>query len=450
MPAKTQEPQRKSPVTVEQKPDGTFQFHGGKGGFQITEQKNKALEPYGKRIWNYGIVLEVLPETKASALNQQIGNARFVRNNYLSTRIAYYKEQKQTLSVAQYKKDYLPELKKQHEFLQLSDKFSLENACRNVDDAYKRFFEGKGGFPRYASSRKPNGNSYTTNYTTHNIELVMKDGLPYLKLPKIGYLRFVLPKGKRMEDILPAGAVIKAATVSRIDKNSRYQVSLRIETVIDKPIFPAVIHAADILSVDLGLKVFGVFGNLESSESIQNPRWIKIHARRLRRFQQALSRKQYDKKTHTGSKNWEKARLRVAKEQRKTANQRKDFHHKLSRVIADSCSAFICEDLAVKNMMKNRHLSKSIASIGWSSFLTMVQYKMERAGKYFRKISRWMPSSQRCHQCGYINKDVKDLTVRKWICPKCKTLHDRDENAQKNICMEGIRLLTADGILVTF
>ena len=253
-----------------------------------------------------------------------------------------------------------------------------------------------------------------------------------------------------MEDILPAGAVIKAATVSRIDKNNRYQISLRIETVIDKPIFPAVIHAADILSVDLGLKVFGVFGNLESSESIQNPRWIKIHARRLRRFQQALSRKQYDKKTHTGSKNWEKARLRVAKEQRKTANQRKDFHHKLSRIIADSCSAFICEDLAAKNMMKNRHLSKSIASVGWSSFLTMVQYKMERAGKYFQKISRWMPSSQKCYQCGYINKDVKDLAVRKWVCPKCKTLHDRDENAQKNICMEGIRLLTADGISVTF
>ena len=94
MPAKKQEPKRKSPVTVEQKPDGTFQFHGGKGGFQITEQKNKALEPYGKRIWNYGIVLEILPEAKASAVNQQIGNARFVRNSYISTRITYYKEQK--------------------------------------------------------------------------------------------------------------------------------------------------------------------------------------------------------------------------------------------------------------------------------------------------------------------------------------------------------------------
>lgn len=77
--------------------------------------------------------------------------------------------------------------------------------------------------------------------------------------------------------------------------------------------------------------------------------------------------------THTGSRNWEKARLKVVKEQRKIADQRKDFHHKLSRAIADNCTAFICEDLAVKNMMKNRHLAKAIASVGWSQFLTMVK-----------------------------------------------------------------------------
>ena len=89
----------------------------------------------------------------------------------------------------------------------------------------------------------------------------------------------------------------------------------------------------------------------------------------------------YDHETHTGSRNWEKARQKVVKEQRKIADQRKDFHHKLSRAIADNCTAFICEDLAVKNMMKNRHLAKAITSVGWSQFLTMVKYKMERAGK---------------------------------------------------------------------
>ena len=152
--------------------------------------------------------------------------------------------------------------------------------------------------------------------------------------------------------------------------------------------------------------------------------------------------------THTGSRNWEKARLKVVKEQRKIADQRKDFHHKLSRAIADNCTAFICEDLAVKNMMKNRHLAKAIASVGWSQFLTMVKYKMERAGKYFRKVSRWYPSSQTCGCCGYKHTDVKDLAVRKWVCPKCGTLHDRDINAQQNIFRMGMRLLQAEGIKI--
>ena len=435
-------------VTAEQQTDGTFEFRGGKGGFNIIKQKNKALEPYGKCIYNYGVLLELIPEGKQAAINQQIGNARVVHNDYLSKREEYYKETKKTLTVLQYKKEYLPALKKEKEYLNNTDKFVYENACRNVDDAYNRFFKGLSGFPKYASITKPNGNSFTTNFTNNNIELKMTDGIPYVKLPKIGNVRFILPKGKTLNDIQPHGVSIKAATVSK-EPDGSYRIALRMESVIDKPVFPTVINAREIISVDLGLKEFGVFGNLEESIPVPNPRWIKIHAKRLRRFQQSLSRKQYDHKTHTGSKNWEKARAKVAKEQRKIADQRRDFHHKLSRAITDNCVAFICEDLAVKNMMKNRHLSKSITSVGWSQFLTMVQYKMERAGKYFRKISRWYPSSQTCGCCGYKNTDVKDLSVRKWKCPKCGTWHDRDVNAQQNIYKIVAKMLQDEGIQIT-
>ena len=435
-------------VTAEQQTDGTFEFRGGKGGFNIIKQKNKALEPYGKCIYNYGVLLELIPEGKQAAINQQIGNTRVVHNDYLSKREEYYKETKKTLTVLQYKKEYLPALKKEKEYLNNTDKFVYENACRNVDDAYNRFFKGLSGFPKYASRTKPNGNSFTTNFTNNNIELKMTDGIPYVKLPKIGNVRFILPKGKTLNDIQPHGVSIKAATVSK-EPDGSYRIALRMESVIDKPVFPTVINAREIISVDLGLKEFGVFGNLEESIPVPNPRWIKIHAKRLRRFQQSLSRKQYDHKTHTGSKNWEKARAKVAKEQRKIADQRRDFHHKLSRAITDNCVAFICEDLAVKNMMKNRHLSKSITSVGWSQFLTMVQYKMERAGKYFRKISRWYPSSQTCGCCGYKNTDVKDLSVRKWKCPKCGTWHDRDVNAQQNIYKIGAKMLQDEGIQIT-
>ena len=434
-------------VTAEQQADGTFEFHGGKGGFNIIKQKNKALEPYGKCIHNYGVLLELIPGDKQSAINQQIGNARVVHNDYLSKREEYYKETKKALTVSQYKKEYLPALKKEKEYLNDTDKFVYENACRNVDDAYNRFFKGLSGFPKYVSRTKPNGNSFTTNFTNNNIELKMIDGIPYVKLPKVGCVRFILPKGKILTDIQPHGVSIKAATVSR-ELNGSYRIALRMESVIDKPVFLTVINAREIISVDLGLKEFGVFGNLEEPIPVPNPRWIQVHTKRLRRFQQSLSRKQYDHKTHTGSKNWEKARAKVAKEQRKIADQRRDFHHKLSRAITDNCVAFICEDLAVKNMMKNRHLSKSIASVGWSQFLTMVQYKMERAGKYFRKISRWYPSSQTCGCCGYKNTDVKDLGVRKWICPKCGTWHDRDINAQQNIYKIGAKILQDEGIQI--
>ena len=434
-------------ITAEQQADGTFKFHGGKGGFNIIVQKNKALEPYGKCIHNYGVLLELIPGDKQSAINQQIGNARVVHNDYLSKREEYYKETKKTLTVLQYKKEYLPALKKEKEYLNDTDKFVYENACRNVDDAYNRFFNGLSGFPKYASKTKSNGNSFTTNFTNNNLELKMIDGIPYVKLPKVGCVRFILPKGKILTDIQPHGVTIKAATVS-MEPDGSYRIALRMESVIDKPVFPTVINAREIISVYLGLKDFGVFGNLKESISVPNPRWIQVHAKRLRRFQQSLSRKQYDHKTHTGSKNWEKARAKVAKEQRKIADQRRDFHHKLSRAITDNCVAFICEDLAVKNMMKNRHLSKSIASVGWSQFLTMVQYKMERAGKYFRKISRWYPSSQTCGCCGYKNTDVKDLGVRKWICPKCGTWHDRDINAQQNIYKIGTKMLQDEGIQI--
>ena len=434
-------------VTAEQQADGTFEFHGGKGGFNIIKQKNKALEPYGKCIHNYGVLLELIPGDKQSAINQQIGNARVVHNDYLSKREEYYKETKKTLTVLQYKKEYLPALKKEKEYLNDTDKFVYENACRNVDDAYNRFFKGLSGFPKYVSRTKPNGNSFTTNFTNNNIELKMIDGIPYVKLPKVGCVRFILPKGKILTDIQPHGVTIKAATVS-MEPDGSYRIALRMESVIDKPVFPTVINAREIISVDLGLKEFGVFGNLEESIPVPNPRWIQVHEKRLRRFQQSLSRKQYDHKTHTGSNNWEKTRAKIAKEQRKIADQRRDFHHKLSRAITDNCVAFICEDLAVKNMMKSRHLSKSIASVGWSQFLTMVQYKMERAGKYFRKISRWYPSSQTCGCCGYKNTDVKDLGVRKWICPKCGTWHDRDINAQQNIYKIGAKILQDEGIQI--
>ena len=433
-------------ITAEQLPDGTLRFHGRAN--DITRQKNKALEPFGKQILNYGQVLRLLPTPEqAQALNQQIGNARLVRNRYLEERIRLYQEKKETLSAADYKK-HLPELKEESPFLYQSDKFALESAIEHVDSAYQNFFSRKSGFPKKASRFKPNGNRYTTKQTNNNLSLVLdKDGLPCIKLPKVGKIRIVLPAGKTFPDLCPSETSIKKGTISR--QGDRYEVSLGMETDIDQIHPVEEVSVSEILSADMGLKDFAVLGDKESFLKIRNPRLIKVHERRLRRFQKALSRKQYDCKTHTGSKNWYKAKKKVSKEQRKTADQRKDFQRKLSRCIADSCRVFVCEDLNIKGMMKNRHLSKAVASVGWYGFFQKVKYKLERTGGRFLQVSRWFPSSQTCSCCGYKNTDVRNLTVREWTCPECGSYHDRDGNAQQMILKEGIRLLEEMDVKVT-
>ena len=138
----------------------------------------------------------------------------------------------------------------------------------------------------------------------------------------------------------------------------------------------------------------------------------------------------------------------MAKEQRKTVNQRKDFHHKLSRKIADSCDVFVCEDLNIKGLMKDRRLSKAIAGVGWGRFLSMVKYKVERKGGIFLKVSRWYPSTKTCTHCGHKNNSLT-LKDRFWKCPECGALINRDENAVDNLIKEGMRLLEEQGILCT-
>lgn len=248
-----------------------------------------------------------------------------------------------------------------------------------MDDAYRKFFKREAKFPRFAAKHKPSGSRYTTKYTNNNIAVLMHRGKPCVKLPKIGMVPFVLPKGKGIGDIVPFGTSILSCSVKK--DSLGFTASLQLEAVIQKPDFPVMIHIRDILSADMGLKAFATVGDIENAEAVENPRWIRLHAKRLRRLQQSLSRKKYDRKTHTGSRNWEKAKALVAKEQRKCADQRKDFHHKLSRHIADNCTVFICEDLNIKGMVKNHRLAKEISSAGWGNFLTMMKYKLESMGK---------------------------------------------------------------------
>jgi putative transposase len=161
----------------------------------------------------------------------------------------------------------------------------------------------------------------------------------------------------------------------------------------------------------------------------------------LRRKQKAISRKQKESKSRA------KARVIVAKAHEKVANARADFQHKLSRRLVDENQAVVVETLRVRNMLKNRKLSKAISDAGWHSLTTKIAYKAVQAGVHFIKLDQWEATSKTCSCCGH-KLDALPLDVRYWTCINCGEQHDRDVNAALNIKRLGIAELRASGLRV--
>jgi putative transposase len=185
------------------------------------------------------------------------------------------------------------------------------------------------------------------------------------------------------------------------------------------------------VGIDLGLTHFAITSD---GSKFDNPKPKAKPEKNLKRKQQKLSRKQ------KGSKRRAKARCIVARVHERIANTRKDFQHKLSRKLVNENQVIIVEDLAVKNLVKNHSLAKSISDAGWSEFTRQLKYKSEKDGKTYLEIGRFFPSSKTCHVC--LNRvGSLPLDVRNWTCSNCNTKHDRDVNAAVNIRDEGLRLL---------
>lgn len=162
---------------------------------------------------------------------------------------------------------------------------------------------------------------------------------------------------------------------------------------------------------------------------------IKKYENKLTKEQRKLSHK------IKGSKNWNKQRIKVAKIYEKIRNTRVDNLHKISHKLINENQVIISENLAVSNMVKNHNLAKAILDCGWYELTRQLNYKADWNNRQYIKIGRFVPSSQTCSICGYINTDTKNLSVRQWICPQCGTRHDRDINAAINILNEGLRML---------
>ncbi|NPA54007.1 MAG: IS200/IS605 family element transposase accessory protein TnpB, partial [Aquificae bacterium] len=194
--------------------------------------------------------------------------------------------------------------------------------------------------------------------------------------------------------------------------------------------------------IDVGIKEFAIIYDGENTYTIKNPKYLQKAEKKLIKLQRELSRKQ------KGSKNYEKSRQKVAKQHQKIANQRKDFLHKVSSAITKQYDAIVVESLNIKGMIQNEKLSKQIVDVSWYEFIRQLEYKARWYGRKIIKADRFYASSKICNVCGYRNNQLI-LSVRRWECPICKTLHDRDENASKNLYKIGIAHLTSGKVGTT-
>ncbi|NEN95470.1 MAG: IS200/IS605 family element transposase accessory protein TnpB [Moorea sp. SIO1F2] len=344
------------------------------------------------------------------ALARSFGCARWFWNYALTLCQQTYQDTGKSLSRAAIQ-GLLPGLKKEYEWLKDCYSQCLQFVANNLSTAFKNFFDKRAKYPRFKSKK----GRQTVTYPQHfHIEG------DYLKLP--GKVGKVYCRQHR-----PIEGELRSVTVS-MNPDGKYFASILVEDGIE-PQQPNSLGLA--IGIDLGLTHFAV---TSEGEKYDNPRHIAQHAKNLKRKQQSLSRKQ------KGSKNRNKARIKVAKVQGFIARCREDFLHKLSRKIVNENQVIVVENLNVKGMVKNPNLAKAISDCGWGMFTTMLTYKAEWAGKIYVEIDRWFPSSKLCHVCDHQQVEM-DLSVRNWTCPFCGTHHDRDINAAINIRNQGLRIL---------
>ena len=186
-------------------------------------------------------------------------------------------------------------------------------------------------------------------------------------------------------------------------------------------------------AIGLDYKSDGLFTD-SNGNTLGSPKYFRKSQHALTRAQRKLRHKQ------KGSRNYQKACAKIAKKHRHIANQRKDFLHKLSAEIANQYDMVCVESLNMK-AMSNKGFGNGKATLdnGYGMFLSMLEYKLADRGKILIRVDKWYASSQICSCCGEINPAVKDLSIRKWQCPACGCIHDRDINAANNILSEGIR-----------
>lgn len=353
-------------------------------------------------------------KTQLALFNRYADCARFIWNWGLARKKELWEKEQKSISAFSLHNE-LVELKRTDENYKWLYDISSDipiTTLDYLDKAFQNFFRGlkqgrKVGYPKFKAKGRYDAFTLRGRKNQKAIEVFPKA----VKLPKLGVIRL-----KEKTDNFKADRILRATVSRRAD---RWFVSIIVELEIPEPEQPY----GEPIGVDVGLMHFAV---LSDGTKIEAPKFLDKSMKRLKRLSRQLSRKK------KGSNNFKKAAMKLARLHMHVSNQREYFLHNLSKELVCKHKAIVIEDLAVKNMVKNDHLSKSISDAGWGEFRRQLEYKTQWYGSLLVVADRFYPSSKACSECGYVLPKL-NLSIRIWECPNCGEIHDRDINAAKNL-----------------
>ena len=344
-------------------------------------------------------------------LRRTMGCVRLVYNKALATRTSGWYERQERIDYNQ-TSSLLTEWKKQEDldFLNEVSCVPLQQTLRHLNRAFTNFWGQRAKYPNFKKKRHGGNAEFTRS------AFKWRDGKLWLAKCKdslnIVWSRY-LP-----HDCRPSTVTVK------LDPSGRWFVCLLVNDPTIKPLA----KTGKKVGIDAGITSLITTSD---GEKVTNPKHFNRLYKKLRKVQKALSRKT------KGSNNRDKARFQVARIHAQIKDARTDFLHKLTTKLVRENDLIVVEDLAVRNMVKNRKLARSISDASWGEFFRQLEYKCQWYEKELIKIDRFFPSSKRCGNCSHI-LDKLPLNIREWECPSCRTVHDRDVNASKNILAAGL------------
>lgn len=378
---------------------------------------------------SYKTEINPTPQQK-QIINRTIGVCRYVYNFYLAHNQEIYKVNKSFVSGRDFSKwlnnEFIPN-NQEFVWIKAVSSKSVRQSIMNAERAYKNFFKGKSKFPNFKKKNKSDVKMY---FVKTDAKVIIPCERHRIKIPTLGWVQL---KEKGYIPTNPQTHIIKSGTVSC--KAGRYYVSVLIE----QEVLQTIKCGNYGIGVDLGVKDFAICSNGKTYKNINKGSRIRKLEKKLKREQRSLSRKydnymkQNKKKGVATRQNIQKQKLKVQKLHQKLDNIRTDYINKvISELVKTKPMWITIEDLNVSGMMKNRHLSKTVARQKFFEFRVKLSAKCKEYGIELRVADRFFPSSRTCHDCGCVKTDLK-LSDRIYHCDECGYTEDRDYNASLNL-----------------